>query len=155
MTTTDERRWENIVECELLGDPVSADDAAFRASFEAQNAECADETERWQELVARLQRPGTNAVSSEQLTEAVLHAAAASDQRDRGRHRTRSLVAVVTTLAAAGLVAAWWLGSDRARDVVPVAVAEPTAPAENYLGRVEELQAGWVVRPLAHTALPD
>jgi len=48
------QRWEDIVDREVLGEPISAADAAFRREFERQNPLCARESTAWEAMLGTL-----------------------------------------------------------------------------------------------------
>jgi ferric-dicitrate binding protein FerR (iron transport regulator) len=57
MSRDDDARWQAIADAEALGEPLSADDAAFRRDYEATHPECADESEAWGALLSALGAP--------------------------------------------------------------------------------------------------
>ncbi|MCA9658256.1 MAG: FecR domain-containing protein, partial [Myxococcales bacterium] len=57
MSRDDDARWQAIADAEALGEPVSADDAAFRREYEATHPECAEESEAWGALLSALGAP--------------------------------------------------------------------------------------------------
>ncbi|MGB1276950.1 MAG: hypothetical protein ACPG77_14495, partial [Nannocystaceae bacterium] len=139
------QRWEDIVDREALGEPISAADTAFRREFERQNPLCARESTAWEAMLGTLAHTHAQDVEAgrAKLIEGVLaqaRSAEATPVANTPVAKPTPQVASVTkmprtrTWVAAGLAIAAsvalivWSKADTGTSTGQVASTQPVAP---------------------------
>jgi hypothetical protein len=101
-------RWLSIVDRETTGRPLSQEDAAFCAQYEAEHTECGREREQWNAMIHHLGRSADEAGPSPALAEAVLTAHRARNAGEtRSGPRWPALGAAAGLALAAGIALLW------------------------------------------------
>lgn len=74
MSDADYERWQEIVDREVLGEPISAADAAFRRDFERKRPLCARESTAWEAMLGTLAHAHSSDLETgrQQLIDSVL-----------------------------------------------------------------------------------
>ncbi len=144
MSDADFERWEEIVDREALGEPISAADATFRRNFERKHPLCARESTAWDAMLGTLAHAHSSDLDTgrQQLIDSVL----AGVDREQVpatatvvsfSRRRRGVWAAACVAAAASLAIAVWPDDDAVQTVAstqnlaspsPQAAVSPPAP---------------------------
>jgi len=139
------QRWEDIVDREALGEPISAADTAFRREFERQNPLCARESTAWEAMLGTLAHTHAQDVEAgrAKLIEGVLAQARSAEATPVANTpvakpipqvasvtkmpRTRTWVAAGLAIAASVALIVW-SKADTGTSTGQVASTQPVAP---------------------------
>ncbi len=142
MSDADHQRWEAIVEREVLGQAIDAEDVAFRAQHEREHGECRSETAAWEQMLDVLREEG-EAEGSDRIEALGQRVLVQRDmQRDAGSGVVRPLrpasgpkvgrAVIIASLAAAAAAAAIVItsGEDQPETAHVDRPAPPVVPDE-------------------------
>lgn len=135
MSDAERQRWETIVEREMLGEPIDAEELAFRAQFERAHPECASESEAWSEMLGALGaeadaegREHTHALASRVLVQRDVERDVVRPLRPAPRrsHALRNAIVATAAAAAVAAIVSTRIGDDEA----PASASAENRPAK-------------------------